>query len=547
MLAVLALGVYASWLNRQYYSTQAPFFDSAAYTNYLARIVGTTQITGAREGLAVALEATTAPLPGLETWLLASLHVPISSFRLLGIWLQEIWVLTLALSLYFYWLHGRGRGAWTSALLTLPFLSFAGIFHFNGGLPDYRLDLALYLLLSTAAVWYLRTYSSQSPKHWLLAGAFLAFASVNRATAPVYWIIIVGPLLLVRFFTDDKRRLLMGIAWMILPVLIAAVPYFLFQFSFLYYYYAEWNLDANAHLSWQASSQHLLFALQHLGAAMLVSAAFFCLALLFENRTSLRLADVDWKALYMGFAPVLFLVARGAGLNPFVSLPAVFGWLLFLLAPLRRDGPALTGWPTRFAGALVLAACLWNAIRAPGQVAYPETRMAVMRQAIDWMREDAARRKLPRADFVTLHNWNFHPDFVRNVLIHEYGYRAARWSLISPEGVPWDSFHVWKHQEASYGLPFTANVALIWRGEIPGETDDEKIGWLLATARKDIDYIFIPDDSTIDFMEKYIAHNFINTKVRKVKKAFLESGEWQKIGTPLAITDFERVELYVKK
>jgi hypothetical protein len=281
--------------------------------------------------------------------------------------------------------------------------------------------------------------------------------------------------------------------------------------------------------------------------ATTISAVLFFAAVLWDSRKSLRVSTLDWKLLYLGIAPVLFLIVRGAGLNPFVSLPAAFGMLLFLLAPVRGNGPVLCSVWSRGAGAVLLAGCLWHAVRAPGQVGYPETHMSAMRQGIDWMHEDALQKKLPRVDFVAIHNWNFHPDFVRNVLINEYGYRASRWSLVSPEGIPWEPFHVWKHLEASYQLPFTSNVALVWQEDVEGSTDEEKIEWMLRTARKDIDYIFIPDDATIDFMEKYIAHNFINTKVRAIKKRFLDSGEWETLGTPLAITDFERVQLYSKR
>ena len=124
---------------------------------------------------------------------------------------------------------------------------------------------------------------------------------------------------------------------MILPVAAVALPYFLFHFPFLYYYYAEWNLDANAHLSWGASVAHLAFAFQHLGWTMAVAAGLCFAASLWDNRKSFRVSHLDWKLFYLGSAPVLFLVLRGAGLNPFVSLPAVFGWLLFLLAPVSGN------------------------------------------------------------------------------------------------------------------------------------------------------------------------------------------------------------------
>jgi hypothetical protein len=96
-------------------------------------------------------------------------------------------------------------------------------------------------------------------------------------------------------------------------------------------------------------------------------------------------------------------------------------------------------------------------------------------------------------------------------------------------------------------VPFAATVPLIWDKVVEGTDDAQKIDWLLSEARSEIDYVFIPDEHTIDFVEKYIAHNLINTKVRAIRKRFLESGEWEKIGPPLAITDFERVELYAKR
>jgi hypothetical protein len=551
VVIVLSLGGYASWLNHQFYARQAPFFDSASYTNYLARVAGATQLDNLKDGLDVALNGSTTPLPGLEALALALLHVPISSTRQLGVWLQVIWLLALAVSLFNYWLYARLRGLWSSVLLTLPFLFFAGIFKFNGGLPDFRLDLTLYILLACASVWYLRTYSAPSAKDarlaWLLAGAFVTLASLSRATAPVYWAVMAGPLLLIRLVLErgERKQLVLGVGWMILPSFAVALPYFVSHFSYLYYYYAQWNQDANARLPLEESMAHFRFAWQHVGWAMGSAGVLFFAAVLWDARG--RAFHFDWKLLYLGSAPVLFLVFRGAGLNPFVCMPAIFGCLMFLFAPLKGDGPAVRAVWTQGASLLLLTACVWNVAQAPGQVGYPETRMSAIRQGIDWMREDAQKKKLPIVDFVTFYNWNYHPYFIRNVLINEYGYRAARWSLVSPEGIRWEPYHVWKHSEASYELPFTASVALVWQEEVAGTTDDEKIDWMYRTALKDINYVYFPDDATIDFMEKYIAANFINTKVRAIKSRFLSTGDWEKLGTPLAITDFERVQLYSKR
>ncbi len=549
-LVVLALGAYSSWLNHQFYERQGPFFDSASYTNYLARVGGTYQIDGLKDALDVALDASTAPLPGVEALALAVLHVPVDSSRQEGVWLQVFWLLILALSLFFYWTDSRAQAPWGAVLLTLPFLTFYTMFRFNGGLQDFRLDLSLYIFLGLSVVWYLRTYATATRLPWLLTGLFAMFASLSRATAPVYWTIILGPVIVVRFAfapVEERKRIARGVAWMLLPVIAIAVPYFVTHFAYLYYYYVQWNADAQAHLPLKQSLFHINAALIHLGYAQLIACAFFFLAALWENRRTLRPSTFDWKLAYIGWAPVLFLVIQGAGLNPFVSMPAVFGWLLFLLAPQRDNAPVFrTGW-RKLAGFSLVAAAIWNVAHAPGQVAYPESHMQALRESIDRMRSDAQARNLTRVDYVSIHNWNLQTQFVRNVLLNEYGFKALRWHMLSPEGIPWQPYRMTRHKETSYELPFAPPVLLDWNDEIPGSSDEEKIEWLYQTAVRDIDYVFMPDDKTIDFMEKYISHIFINTKVRAIKKRFLASGEWEVLGGPLAITDFETVELYIKR
>jgi hypothetical protein len=547
ILVVLALGLYSSWLNHEFYLSHSPFFDSAAYTNYLARVYGSTRIDSVKDGLDVALDASTAPLPGLETLVLALARVPIPSFRQLGVWLQVIWLIPLALSLYFYWSDERQRGTWASLLLTLPFLCFSAVFFWNGGLMDFRLDLSLYIFLASAAVWYLRTYSTYSRRAWILAGVFVTLASLSRATAPVFWVAMAGPLIALRLVTGSakqRKELLAGIGWMILPAAVVALPYFLTHFSYLYYYYAQWNIDATAHLSLQTSLTHLYFAFGHVGWALGIAGALFFGAVLWDTRREKR--KFDWKLLYIGFAPVLFLVLQRAGLNSYVSIPAVFGWLMFLVAPLTANGPILRSVWSRAAGAALVIACIWNAAMGVGQTGYG-TRISAMRQGIEWMRADALRKNLPKVDFVTFHNWNYHPYFIRNVLINEYGFQSSRWSLVSPEGILWEPFHKFTHTEASYEFPFTASVPVVWQEDVQGGTDAQKIDWMYDISMKNIDYVFFPDDATIDFMERYIPHNFINTKVRAIRKRFLDAGTWVEIGTPLAITDSEKVQLYGKK
>ena len=505
--------------------------------------MGTTRLDGPARGWEIALVKGTAPLYGIEAFLLSAAHVPVSSSRLLGVWLQVICVLLLAVSLFFYWTNARECATWKALALTVPFLSIAAVFHYNGGLQDFRLDLSLYLLLSAAGAWYLQTYDSRSRWPWVLAGCFLALASLSRATAPVYAVVMFGPLLAVRLFTREWRRVLSGLGWLLAPVLVAALPYFIYHFSYLHYYYVEFSKDANANLPVRESAAHFLYAWRNFGTVLGLASLLCGFSVILEVRP--KWTSMDWKLLYLGFAPVLFLVLRGAGLNPFVSMPAVFGWLLFLLAPVKE---AATTHRTAMI-VLVLAACGWNALQARSDQPNPHVRVEAFRQAIDWMRADSLHRKLPKVDFVTAHNWNFHPQFLRNVLLNEYGYTAGELRTISPEGIPWTREGLYKTPdlEYNYEMPFTAAVPLVWQEQVKGASDAEKIEWMLSEARANLDYIFFPDEQTIDFMEKYIGHNYINTKTRAIRKRFLESGEWERVGEPLVVTEVERVEMYRKR
>ena len=66
-------------------------------------------------------------------------------------------------------------------------------------------------------------------------------------------------------------------------------------------------------------------------------------------------------------------------------------------------------------------------------------------------------------------------------------------------------------------------------------------------AHNDVDYMLFPDDPTIDVLERVVPYNFINLKVRAIKKRFLESGEWVPLGGLLEITRQERVQIYAKR
>jgi hypothetical protein len=264
---VLLLGCSASLLNRQFYKTYSPFFDSAAYHYYLATVVGVFEERGTLEGLNYALGSPTAPLPGLEALALARLglvHSPVP--RLLGIQLQLIWILVLAGLLFFYWFGFRRVSAWVAVALSLPFIMFTGLFHFNGGLMDFRLDLSLYIFFSITVVCYLMTEHIDSYGIWIGMGFAAAFACLTRATAPVYLVVALGPPWVARmWFASDRAKLLKQTFAMLVPLCLFGLSYFAYNFNHLYYYYVVWSADANANLPWSKSIAHFRFAWRAMG------------------------------------------------------------------------------------------------------------------------------------------------------------------------------------------------------------------------------------------------------------------------------------------
>jgi hypothetical protein len=460
--------------------------------------------------------------------------------------LQAGWLLVLAACIFFYWTRIRGRDEWASVIFTLPFLMFYGIFGFDGGLSDFRLDLSLYIFTSITLAIYLVTEEIDRPRIWFLAGVAAGLTCLTRGTAPIYFGVMLGPLLLFRLWRAESRgRLLRHIGIMLAPAVILASTFIVANYSYLYYYYVVWNADANARLPLHRSIIHIGLGLEHIGAALLPALAYFGLVVLGENvfgaksaglRKTLR--DVDWKFLYLGFAPLVFLALRGAGLNPFVSMPAVFGFTMFALAPLKGRVPVPISRFSAFAAVGLILACGWNAVSAVGRhLPNPCPRMDALKASIETMRADAESRGLKRVSFLTSHIWNFQTEYLRNVLIYEYGGDAYDGQVVERGGMAW----ITPHDEA-----FGAPVPVVWN-QIAGANDAEKIETMFRMAHNDVDYMLFPDDPTIDVLERDVPYNFINLKVRAIKKRFLESGEWVPLGGLLAITRQERVQIYAKR
>jgi hypothetical protein len=145
-LLVLALivfleGCYATRLNADFYRDHIPFFDSCSYTSQLASIWSIERSAGIGGAIHEAFQETVA-LPWLEAAMLAPFLQP---SRFVGVWLQWLWLALLAFSLFWYFTQYKRADSFLAICLTLPFVSFARVYDWNGGLNDFRMDLSLYI------------------------------------------------------------------------------------------------------------------------------------------------------------------------------------------------------------------------------------------------------------------------------------------------------------------------------------------------------------------------------------------------------------------
>lgn len=542
-LFVLAQTAYATWLNWFLYRRTGPFFDSMAYANTYADILTLSREAGIVQGLRAAFHAGTVSLP----WIFTALLSPVLPYsRYPGIWFQELWMLALAASVFLYLTRYRVIAPGRAVCLTLPFLAFRVVFAANGGISDFRMDLMLYLLLAGMAVWYLASYETDSWVPWALSGAFLLLATLNRATAPVYIAVMFGPLLVVRLFLagrQDAVRLVRRLLVFWFPAVALGGLSLFAKYSYLHYYYFVWGADPNANLPLWKALMHIAFAGWSIGLPLTLVAVPAVIVEMRERlpRYGTRLQlfrALDWRVLWLGTAPVLMLVLRGAGPNTLASMPAIFGWLLFCLLPFRDSGKDTPR--QRKVAWLLAAACAMNFAYGSKLHAYPPGSgpgMQAIRSGIQRMHDDAVSRGKVSAGFATAHILEFHETAIRNVLIFEFG------SVPHGGRYPYGGVTFFAVHAGAFG----AAVPVAWQSEVPGRDEEQRLRNLVQLALRDAGYFFLPDDRTLDWMEQNRAGITINLKTRAFKRLLLATGRWEQLGAPLVASSVETVVLYRKR
>lgn len=535
----IAQGFYAVKLNTDFYKQHTPFFDSCSYTNQLAVVAGKTRILGFGAGIKESLSGNVA-LPFLEENLVTKMIPP---SRAMGVWLQSIWMIALLLSVYWYFARYRGMDRWLAVLLALPFISFGRVYDWNGGLPDFRMDLSLYIFASLTAVWYLGTYETESRMPWVLAGLSAMLACLARATSPIYLLVMIGPLFAVRLIASTGKRiaLLKNCLWMVLPVCLSGAVFLLHNFSYLYFYYVTWSPDANAHAPWKESSKHFEMAESHIGPALLwCGLAAAALNIVLKK----GLPRLDWRPIWLAVSAPLFLAYRGAGLNPFVSMPAVFGFVLFACVPFAGVQPAFRFLWSRAVVGVFLGGAAIAAVAAAGQpqpyTGLNYTSMPGMRAVLDRASRDASSKRLARVELIAPELGDFYSCMVSNVLTYEYGAMPGEGkALYVPGGL---TYH-FPHE-----LTFSASDDLFWKINVKGDTEPERFNNIVSMMTAwSPDYLLLPDEATLKWLEHDRSFNYINRQTRGLMSRLMALGKWASLGDPVQVDPNEKIEVFAPR
>jgi hypothetical protein len=530
---------YAQWLNSLYYQANGPFYDSMAYLDQLFRTWETSRDQGLIAGLQSSMGGTTC-LPFIFIPPFADYVKP---SRTLAIALQSSWVFLLYVSLAWFFIRHRRVGIALGLTLPLLFVSIAGIYHYNGGISDFRMDLQMYLCFGLSVVWFLIARSARTIGSWITLGVICGLTCLGRATAPVFLTLTLGPMLLASWFTQhltfkDVRR---AVLYTSAACVSVAGWFYLLNWKHLHYYYFIWNLDANAHLPFSESARHFRYAYSSTGT-IIIGAGLLLIIIRTISRWQIPAVEsdqkasaaawfhrVDWAILFPALIPAGFLMMRGAGLNPFVSMPSAFGIVLILV--MLSQPWTLTGVKSASAACIIILGALGVAIggirshTTPPPYnkisGYKQAWSIITNHSSEHTSGDIKVTQLGLAYFcgqALLSHLTFDAHFPREkgcILVGDSRYDfsgAKNWGMLAAPAE--------------------------W-AKVPGASDEAKRTSIINLFKKDVSFLIIPTAATSEFLTKHIGHNFINTKLPFLRDQILQDKAWEQAGDEFSVSEQE--------
>ena len=545
VLSCVALGLFATQMNNHFYRSNQPFFDSIDYHFRTHQVMTICHEQGLFAALRFACVDVTVCLPFL---IAAFAGLVFDPSRHVGIWIQTAELACFCLTAWTYFSKVHRFSPLTSLATTAPFFLLQCLYMNNGGLSDYRMDLSLAILFATTCLWYFIASRGESQWSYWLFGISCAATCLFRGTAPIYFIIALGPVLAWDLvFGGKDKSFRYGIAKAIVIATVLSIWFYILNFKTLYYYYFVWNTDANAHLPLNKSVQHFFFVLDHVGNAAILYVVAFHLLVLFHRLHSrytgqvqsdapqwLDIVRFDCRLFWIALAPALFLTLRGAGLNPFVSMPSAIGFLLFALIPSPFSRGFSLNWVTSILMLVVFVGC-WQRIQHLAWKSHdgesPHS-MAAHQKTLDTIVSDMHANKTVEARFATSHSFYLNTHSLASVAIFDrVGARGTS------DAIQMDNKTL--RPDGMLSLSAEADWA-----RTPGDSENEKLMLLTSKASEFLDYVIMPTEECSVEMRDRVAHNVINRYAVKFREELLSKGNWELISDEISNRTDETVQVF---
>ena len=533
IISVAILGYYAVYLNRLYYSTYGPFYDSMSYMNQLAMTMGVASKDGFIEAVRLSSNGSTVFFPWLEGSILGLFVSPAREYSVL---IQLPLVLMQSISGYIFFRRVPCYSKTVSVLFSIVLISFAAMFFYNGGLSDLRMDLSQELAFGSALAFFSVAHKCRQTKYWILFGVMLGISFLVRATTPVYASLVFGTCALVDVFVSRgdmkiwlKPYLLGGGV-----ATLMSLWFFISNFNELHYYYFVWNYDANASLPLSQSIDHLnILFTKHLGAPIYFFLAVVFLAECYNYILHRKVRDLslNWVMLLGASIPVGFLVFLGAALNPFVSMISVSGLIMFGLAPFKSnvlftqsDEKIILYVCGAFIAIALTASC---GIENHRKIASPWTPSATGIQAVtNTINKDMSIQRKKLGVFEVTFVGSLDSTAIMNSFIYDLKFTLGANERAEKNGLIVKALH-----------PGLANP-VEWAA-IPGRHPKDKLQTLVDESVATADYLIMPDNNTT-----FVTHHPISPYAYEFRDLLIKSKFFTRISGPIKISSLESVSIY---
>jgi hypothetical protein len=250
---------------------------------------------------------------------------------------------------------------------------------------------------------------------------------------------------------------------------------------------------------------------------------------------STHYADKVLKALAVGIVPVAFLVLRGAGLNPFVSMPGAFGVLLFLLVcaswGLRAPSPAVR-WLVVL---LALTTACASAVAGVVSFGLPPSSTGDINGYLtlaERMEQDARLHGKQKVRPCIITIGAFTGRGLMSVMLFDGGYQLLDGLELAKNKIVFNMD--WQFYDPS--------SIVEWNG-LPVQGESERIKYLAQQAQYNMTYLIAPDDTTLEHLPRL----YINTVSRQLRDAILAGGTWERVGSDIQLSPQERFYVYANR